>query len=198
MSVPRSCRVLLPALIVLAALTAPRTARADDSSFVERPFAVGAYASGWAGSYLAGGLGARLRWQPFAELGFDVFGEGVLVDWPGATRHDWQVGFDLYVPIRLGSGVRLRPLFGFCTVLSFIEPPAMHVPRADDVLFGLHAGIGVEIAIVDPVSFFADAQGVAWLGHQRTTQGWTATIEDSYAAFGTARLIVGVQAHIAP
>lgn len=167
---------------------------------LDRPFSFGVYASGWAGSYLAGGVGGRLRWEPFREppigLGVEVFGEGHIVEWAGAgIRHDHQIGFNLYVPITLVPGVRLRPLFGFCTVFSLIEPDPSSAPRADDVLFGAHAGLGLEIGIDTWGSFFVEAQGSVWAGHDRSQSRWTGMIEDTYAPFGTAQVITGFAVH---
>lgn len=161
----------------------------------DRPFAIAGYLSGWAGSYLAGGVGGRIRWEPFTELGVDVFGEGHVVEWPVGIRHDWQIGFNLYVPIVLVPGFRLRPLFGFCTVFSLIEPDPSTAPRADDVLFGAHAGLAFEIAIEAWGSFFVEAQGAVWAGHDRSQSRWTGAVEDTYAPFATAQLITGLAVH---
>lgn len=162
---------------------------------LDRTFGIAAYGVGWAGSYGAMGVGGRVRVEPFAFLGVDVFGEGVVVDWPGAFRHDWQVGFDLYSPIRLGDRVRVLPKLGFCTVFSFVEPAMQGVPRADDILFGAHAGAALEVAVVGPVALFAELQALGWFGHNRSTHGWSAGIADSYTFFGNARLLLGTSLH---
>lgn len=162
----------------------------------ERPFALGAYASGWAGSYLAGGIGGRARWEPFAELGIEVFGEGHIVEWNTGIRHDHQIGFNLYTPIAIEPWLRLRPLFGFCSVFSLVEPTDSSSPRADDVLFGAHAGLGLEVAVEAWGSFFVEAQAAVWAGHDRTQTRWTGAVEDTYAPFGTAQLIVGFAVHL--
>jgi hypothetical protein len=162
----------------------------------DRPFALAAYASGWAGSYAAGGIGGRARWEPFDELGVEVFGEGHLVEWREGLRHDHQIGFNLYIPIALTRWLRLRPLFGFCTVFSLIEATDGVAPRADDVLFGAHAGLGLEAGIDDWGSFFLEAQGAVWMGHDRSQARWTGAVEDTYTPFGTAQLILGFAVHL--
>lgn len=162
----------------------------------DRPFALGGYVSGWAGSYLAGGVGGRARWEPFAELGIEVFGEGHIVEWTSGIRHDHQVGFNLYVPVSIAPWLRFRPLFGFCSVFSLVEPTDSSSPRADDVLFGAHAGVGLELGIDAWGSVFVEAQGAVWAGHDRTQSRWTGAVEDTYAPFGTAQLIVGVALHL--
>jgi hypothetical protein len=197
------------AVLVLAAPAAAQEAAAAPSPATEpvettevsveafdRPFALAAYGSGWAGSYLAAGIGGRARWEPFAELGVEVFGEGHIVEWASGIRHDHQIGFNLYVPIALSPWIRLRPLFGFCSVFSLIEPTDGASPRADDVLFGAHAGLGLEVGIGPWGSFFVEAQGAIWAGHDRTQTRWTGVVEDTYAPFGTAQLIAGFAVHL--
>jgi hypothetical protein len=188
-----SCLVLGSASLAAAQeqTAAPRIQTAFD-----RPFAIGVYGSGWLGAYAAAGGGGRLRWEPFDLLGVEVFGEGHVVEWPGAIRHDHQLGFNLYVPIVLVPEVRLRPLFGFCTVLSMIESGEDHAPRADDVLFGVHAGVGVEWAIGTWFSVFFDVQATAWMGHDRTARGWTANLGGDYVPYGTVQGLLGVMVHL--
>lgn len=175
---------------------APFEAPPDERTLAaEHPFAIGLYASGWAGSYLGAGVGGRVRWEPFDALGIEFFGEAHVLESDRGIRHDHQVGFNLYVPIRLGSGLRFRPLFGFCVVLSFIEPTEQYAPRADDVLFGLHAGGGLEGSLNEWLALFVELQGAGWVGHDRSLDRWTGAIEDTYAFFGTAQILLGASAH---
>lgn len=162
----------------------------------DRPVAFGAYAVSWAGSYAAVGGGARARWEMFPELGVEVFGETLIVEHEGGLRHDHPVGFDLFIPVLLTDWLRFRPLFGFCSVFSFVEPQMDGAPRADDILFGLHGGAGIEAAVGSWLSFFLDLQANVWLGHDRAAQGWTGGIEDTYVPFGTFQAALGVQVHL--
>lgn len=205
-----SLRLLVLAFVLIAPLVRPASSAAQvteeaaadpdadlgpDFDALDRPFAFSAYVSGWAGSYLAGGVGGRLRWEPFAELGVEVFGEGHVVEWPLGIRHDHQIGFNLYVPFELLPGFRIRPLFGFCTVFSLIEPPDASAPRADDVLFGAHAGVGIELAVETWGSWFLEGQAAVWAGHDRSQSRWTGTVEDTYAPFATAQVLTGFAVH---
>jgi hypothetical protein len=194
---PALALTLAPASAVAQSPEAPLESveMAHEFDALDRPFAFSAYVSGWAGSYLAGGVGGRLRWEPFAELGVEVFGEGHIVEWPVGIRHDHQIGFNLYVPFELLPGFRVRPLFGFCTVFSLIEPPDASAPRADDVLFGAHAGAGIELAIETWGSWFFEAQAAVWAGHDRSQSRWTGTVEDTYAPFATAQVLTGFAVH---
>lgn len=196
---------LAPLVIACLAPLAPgatasaqeRTASAQERTAYQRPVAFGSYAIAWAGSYAAIGAGARARWEVLPELGVEVFGEALVVEHPGdAVRHDHPIGFDLFVPVAITPELRFRPLFGFCAVFSLIEPAEAHAPRADDILFGVHGGAGLELALGSWVSLFLDLQANVWIGHDRAAQGWTGGIEDTYVPFGTAQLALGAQLHL--
>jgi hypothetical protein len=147
----------------------------------DQPLAIAAYTQGWVGAYDAAGIGGRARWEFWQHhAGVDVFAEGMMVDWPGGgERHDIPIGFNLYAPLALGSHVRLRALAGFCAVFSFIEPPQQGAPSSNDVLFGVHGGGGLEVALVGPFVWFLDAQAVWYVGHDRTAEGWSGSVSGS-------------------
>lgn len=187
------------ALAFCFALMIPTAALAQEERAPLSPWdqqlAVGFYATGHAGSYLAGGGGGRLRYEPFEWLGVEAYLEMTVVDWPGGFRHDYPNGFSLYVPIRAGD-FRFRPFLGFCDILSFIEPEQEHAPRADDILFGAHIGVGAEIAVHSHFSLFADLQANVYAGHDRTSEGWTGGVDEEFAPFWNIQLNIGVQAHV--
>lgn len=184
-------------LVALGATTAT-TASADAprAEGFGRRWAVGGYATGWAGSYAGVGLGGRLRFRPYDKLGIEVFGESLIVESPGGLRHDHPVGFNLYVPFQISERVRLRPLFGFCAVISFIEPDEQNAPRADDVLFGLHLGGGIEYLLGRNISAFLDVQAIGYLGHARYAQGWTGSVDNDLTTLGVVQASLGLQAHL--
>ena len=164
----------------------------------DRPFGFGAYATGWAGAYGAGGVGARIRVQPWSRLGIDLFGEAYVVSTAFGIRHDHPIGFNLYSPFRFGSVVQLRPFIGTCVVASFIEPTESQAPRADDVLFGVHAGAGLDFALSRWVSRFVEGKAIAWMGHDRTVQGWTGALGNQIQPFVVGQGQVGVAVHLGP
>lgn len=209
----KACRAALLSLVmVMCALNASATER-DDELIVaadlapdrpqvafDRSWAIGQYASGWMGSYGAVGVGTRIRWEFMPGwLGVQVFGESALVD-PGADvlRHDHQVGFDLYMPFRLSDRWQLRPMLGFCSVLSFIEPTVEDGPRNDDVLFGIHTGLGVEVSLNSWLSLFLDAQVYGYTGHDRDSAGWTANVSEDLTLSALFQTNFGVQIHLGP
>jgi hypothetical protein len=160
-----------------------------------RPFAFGAYATGQVGSYRSAGLGGRARWEAFRRLGFEVYFEATAVVFPGdGFRHDYPNGFNLYVPFQRGR-VRVRPFVGFCDVLSFVRPAQPGAPRANDVLVGVHGGVGGELAVRERLSAFVDLQANVYTGHGRTAQGWTAGVDGELRVFWNVQLNLGFQLH---
>lgn len=161
----------------------------------DRPFAIATYAAGRAGAYTAGGLGGRIRVQPFRSFGLDLYGEATVVDWAGGFRHDYPNGFNLYGAIPVGRA-RILPYFGACDVLSFGEPLEPGGPRADDVMVGLHTGVGVEIPLGRAMSLFADGQVDLYAGHDRSMHGWTGDVGEDLLPVWTGQANVGLQYHV--
>lgn len=171
--------------------TAPARTRATD-----RPFAIGSYAAVRGGTYTASGVGGRARWQPFRRAGLDLYLEATVVDWEGGFRHDYPNGFNVYTPLDVGP-IRVRPYFGFCDVVSLVEPTQPGAPRADDVMLGAHVGVGTEYAFGKSWSVFADAQVDAYAGHDRSSGNWTGNVAEDLMPIVTGQVNVGVQLHVA-
>jgi hypothetical protein len=161
----------------------------------ERPFGIGAYATGWHGAYGGAGVGARLRYEALPFLGLDLFGEALLVQAPHGVRHDHPIGFNLFVPFRLGA-VRLRPLLGMCVTLSFLHPEEPGAPSANTVLVGAHVGGGVELALASRLSVFAEGKAVVWVGNDRTVQGWTGAVGNAVRPFVVGQAQLGLLVHL--
>jgi hypothetical protein len=182
--------VLAASLLGAALLLHSPSARAEDeapcagaASAFDEPLAIAGYTQGWVGAYGAAGLGGRARWE-FAQhtAGLDLFAEAMLVDWPGGgSRRDFPIGFNVYAPFALGSRARLRAMGGFCAVFSFIAPAEQGAPPSNDVLFGAHGGVGLEVAVAGPFVWFLDAQAVWYLGHDRTAADWSGAVSGSLA-----------------
>lgn len=199
-------RKITPLLFFVLTLAATGTAAADDDTpyseidAFDREWSVSLYGTGHAGSYLAGGVGGRLRWQPFADdvpIGLEAYVEATIVDWPGeGFRHDYPNGFNVFFPARLSRDFRLRAFLGFCDILSFVEPAQEGAPRADDVMFGAHAGVGAEWAVHPMFSVFADAQFNGYAGHDRSSAGWTGGVDEEFSFFWNTQLNLGVQFHL--
>lgn len=188
--------------LVLVALT-PNLAAAQENTDPETPelspwdreFAIAGYVTGHTGSYSAGGIGGRVRWEFLDWLGVEAYLEATIVSWEGGFRHDWPNGFSLYVPIRVGD-FRVRPFLGICDVLSFAEAPIEDAPRSDDVLLGAHAGVGAEYALFSLASVFFDAQFNGYAGHDRAANGWTGGVGEEFEFVWYLQLNLGVQLHV--
>ncbi len=169
--------------------SAPGLTRRPSESPFDRRFGLAGYALGGAGTYTSGGIGGRIRFEAFRWLGLDLFGEAMLVAVPRGLRHDHPIGFNLFVPFRFGERVRLRPTLGMCVTPSFLHSENPDAKSADTILVGVHAGGGVEVALHDRLSFFAEAKAVAWWGNDRSVEGWTtATTDLRWSVIGQANL----------
>lgn len=163
----------------------------------ERPLAVSGYGAAWAGAYTAAGVGGRLRWEMVpGRFGVELLAEHLAVEGAGGFRHDHPIGFNLYVPFAASRSVRFRALAGACTVFSFVEPEHAGAPRADDILFGVHGGAGVEIAVHERVSWFLEAQMIGYLAHDRTGQGWTGSVGSSERPIAVFQPTTGLAIHL--
>lgn len=198
-------RRMNPRLLGLVTVLCATSALSDEGMLVrrerasspfDRTFGIGAYATGWAGAYGGAGVGGRVRIEALSWLGIDLFGEALLVTSPAGVRHDHPIGFNLYVPIRLGNVVRVRPLLGMCVVASLIEPTEPQAPRADDVLVGAHAGAGLELALHTRLSFFVEGKAVVWVGHDRALQGWTGAVGNEVQPFVVGQAQLGLTLHL--
>ncbi len=199
-------RVSIGLAAIVACFGATSTAHAADAppvvqtapkSAFDRPFALAGYGVGWAGGYTAGGVGGRARWEMVPRtFGVEVLAESLIVDWPGGLRHDHPIGFNLYLPFDLTRDVRFRVLAGACTVFSFVEPQHAGAPRADDILFGVHGGAGLEVSLHDRLSWFLDLQAIGYLAHDRTGQGWTGSVGSSERALAIFQPTTGLALHL--
>lgn len=176
-------------LATSAALADEVTLRRPSESPFDRRFGIAGYALGGTGTYSAGGIGGRVRYEAFRWLGLDLYAEAMIVSIPRGLRHDHPVGFNLFVPFRVGERVRLRPLIGMCVTPSFIHPDNPQAKTADTILVGAHLGGGVEVALHDRLSFFAEAKAIAWWGNDRSVEGWTTASTDlHWSVIGQANL----------
>ncbi len=175
------------------AAPAPEPAPKSRSPF-DNYLGIAAYGTGEGGSYAGGGIGARVRIQPWRFVGVDLFGEAMMVASPHGLRHDHPIGFNLFAMFRFGR-VAIKPLLGACVTFSFIEPTEADAPRADDVLFGPHAGVGLEVALHRRLSFFAEGKAVLWFGHDRSLQGWTGAVGGNVQPFVVGQGMIGLMFH---
>ena len=172
----------------------------DQVHAFDREWALAAYGTGHAGSYLAGGIGGRIRWEPFdgIPLGMEAYLEATIVEWPGeGFRHDYPNGFNLYVPLRVDD-VRVRP------VLRLLRHPELRRARRRKARStgGRHplrrARRRRRGGTRSPAmaSVFADLQfnGYAW-DTTAAAEGWTGGVEEEFSFFWNIQLNLGAQFH---
>lgn len=166
-----------------------------DGAF-DRWFGVGAYAAGWEGGYRAVGVGGKIRFELIDMLGLEVFAEALVVEWPTADRHDFPMGFWLYVPWTLTEGLRLEPKLGLCLNISQIEGDEGGAPGAEDILFGFNAGLGLEYELGRVLSIFIDTHLIGYWGHERDVVRWTGAVGEDLVASWHFRMAAGVMLHL--
>lgn len=174
----------------------PAVTKRDDSGAFDRDFGISAYYSRWAGSYDAGGIGFRVRWEPLDLLGIEVFSELLDVTVSGGTRINLPSGFNLYVPLELLPGFRVRGLAGLCSMLTFDSAGDDGGVDSEDVQFGVHVGIGAEVELSDQLSLFVDATYQGYWGHERAVDAWTAAVDDELSRMDSAQVGIGLQLHL--
>ena len=198
-----NARVVAGAVLVLvflefgnaqAQVAVPSAESAPDA--FDHRLAVSSYVVGTGGGYETAGVGGRVRWEFIPHrVGLDLYMDALVVDWPGAFRHDHPIGFSVYMPIAIGSRVRLRPLVGMCAVFSFIEPTEAGAPPSNDVMFGVHAGAGIEVSLFKYMSWFLDAQAIWYVGHDRTANDWSGAVSGALASTWVVQPSTGLQVH---
>ncbi|PKN56778.1 MAG: hypothetical protein CVU56_14435 [Deltaproteobacteria bacterium HGW-Deltaproteobacteria-14] len=161
-----------------------------------RAWGLSAYYSRWAGGYDAGGVGFRIRWEPLELLGIEVFAELLDVTVPTGSRVNLPSGFNLYVPLELLDGFRVRALAGLCTMFTFDSAGSSGGPDTQDVQLGVHVGLGAELALTDQLSLFLDATYQGYWGHGRELGAWTATLEDELRRQDSVQVGLGLQFHL--
>ncbi|TNF26761.1 MAG: hypothetical protein EP329_20640 [Deltaproteobacteria bacterium] len=166
----------------------------EEEKAFDHDFGISAYYSRWAGSYDAGGVGFRIRWEPLDLFGVEVFSELLDVTVSHGTRINLPSGFNLYVPLELVSGFRVRALAGLCSMITF--DTAEGGSDSQDVQFGVHVGVGAEVALSSQLSLFLDATYQGYWGHARALDAWTAAVEDELSRMDNVQVGLGLQFHL--
>ncbi len=184
------------------AQAAPPAAPAASKAALDRPFALGIFASRWSGDYESGGIGAKIRWEPFSMLGVELHGQVLRNDTGNrrgrveGERFDVPLGFSLYVPIDLFWGIRARGIAGLCAMLSLGEDITIQETSSDDIMLGAHVGAGLEFGIGSRLSIFADAIYQTYVGHDRDLNGWSTAIGQELEQVDSFQATLGVAFHL--
>lgn len=159
-------------------------------------FGFSAYYSGWAGSYDAGGVGFRLRWEPWPHFGVEVYSELLDVTVPVGSRLNVPSGFNLYMPFEPLDGFRVRGMLGLCTMFVFNRAGSDGGVDSEDVQFGVHAGVGTELALHERLSAFIDLLYQGYWGHGHDAGAWTSSLDDELGRHDSFQVGLGLQFHL--
>jgi len=164
--------LLLAALASHAATEETRTEVHDPT----HPIALGSRLGAWTGPYTSPALGGHLKLKPTEVVGFEGFMDHMLRLSDGIARHDHVIGFSMYTPALLGDHRWfLSPTVGACVDFRVDTPFRERGPSNTDILFGVHGGGMVELAVGQGWSLEINGQLFRYWGNQIATDSWSAT-----------------------
>lgn len=201
---PRSSRLaLLSGLLALSGALAEGRARAEPSpssavrgqseNAFDRLWGLGVGYAYWDGSYASQGVATRARWEPLEYFGVELTMD--LLASPG-KRFDIPFGFFLYAPIAITHEFRVRPLAGLCGMISAGGKGTPDGARSDDVQLGFRLGGGLEYALGDDWSLYADATWQRYYGHAHAGEGWTSSLTGDIVPTDRVAVAIGLGLHL--
>jgi len=169
-------RPLLAVLLLLVAsparASAPGWSKAD-------PLAIGVHLGMWGGGYVAPGIGGHIAWRPGRRWGIQGFWNSFAMVRDGTLRHDHVIGFANYVPVLGGQRAFLAPTAGMCVDFRFADPVGRNTPVAQDIRFGLHAGLMGEVYVARDLTAELDATAYGYWGNDAKLGAWSATASNT-------------------
>lgn len=161
-----------PSDIDTAAPKAPMQAVHDPA----HPMALGTRIGAWTGPYSSPALGGHIKLKPTRALGFEGFMDHTLRLADGIARHDHIIGFSIYTPLLVGAERWfLSPTGGACVDFRVDTPFRERGPSNSDILFGVHGGAMVELAVGRGWSLETNAQAYVYWGNAIATDAWSAS-----------------------
>ena len=131
------------------------------------------------GDYAMGGAGGQLRLRPFERVGVDLYADGLFGRWETVRRTDFEVGGTLQYDLLHTDHFALHPLLGACALLAFADDQDRSGTTANDIWFGLRAGVGVAVQLGAKVTLQAQVQALLYLGHDFSSQRWILGTDDT-------------------
>lgn len=159
---------LLATLVTSILFSAPCLAEARLGA---RAIAVGLRGTGQLGDYRLGGFGGQIRLRPMERVALDLFTDHYFGDERGGARHDHEIGATIQYDVLRGDRWAIHPILGACGLLAMAHAPQSDM-TATDVRFGLRAGVGAELLVTSRLSLQAQAQVVAYVGHDFAPYAW--------------------------
>lgn len=131
------------------------------------------------GDYAMGGAGGQIRLRPFERVGIDLYADGLFGRWSTVRRTDVEVGGTLQYDLLRTDRFALHPLLGACALLAFADDQDRSGTTANDIWFGVRAGVGVAVQLGAKVTLQAQAQALLYLGHDFSSQRWILGTDDT-------------------
>ncbi len=141
--------------------------------------------------YVQAGLGGMVRLRPFDLVRVELYFDNYFGQNGDAIRHDHEVGTSLQLALIHTPRFTAYPLVGACAMLAMLEPGQGN-PGVSDVRFGVHAGIGAELALGEGFALLAQVETVGYVGHPMTAYSWTARVERNMAIYGVGEGLVAL------
>lgn len=152
----------------------------SSSASAEAPtVSLGARALLRGGDYAMAGAGGQLRLRPFQRVGVDLYADSLFGRWETVRRTDVELGGTLQYDLLHTDRLSLHPLVGACALLAFADDQDRSGTTANDIWFGVRAGLGVAVQLGDRVTLQAQVQALLYLGHDFNSQRWIIGADDS-------------------
>ncbi len=175
--------------VVIVAMT-PEPFAQERVRSSSHPVAIGVRVLGRAGDYALAGVGGQLRLRLHDRVAVEFFMDHLAGSEQSVLRHDHEVGGNLQVHVLRTRSFALHPLLGACALLSVAHAPQGEV-SANDVRFGVRAGLGAEWWVADGLTLQAQAQGVAYLGHSFDVYGASADTVPTLSVRPGVQVVIG-------
>ena len=124
-----------------------------------------------------GGAGGQIRLRPFERVGLDLDADGLFGRWVTGRGTDVEVGGTLQYDLLHTEHFARHPLLGAFALLAFADDRDRSGTTANDIWFGVRAGVGVAVQLGAKVTL--QAQVRLDLGHDFSSQRWILGTDDT-------------------
>lgn len=159
-------RPILALLAVFCSVTAHAAATAPPGWTRADPVSIGVHVGMWGADYVAPGIGGHIAWRPGRRWGIQGFWNSFATMHAGVLHHDHIIGFASYVPLIGGHRAFLAPTAGLCVDFRF-------APAAQDIRFGVHAGLMGQIYVSRDLTLELDATAYGYWGNGSKQAPWS-------------------------
>jgi len=156
------------------------------------PFAIGVRTPMRIGDgYVQGGFGGHVRLRPYDRLRIELFFDNFFGQDGVAMRHDHEVGTTAQVVVLRYDRFIAYPMLGACAMLAMLDA-GMDTPMVSDVRFGVHAGLGAEVAVGAGFSLQLQVETVGYFGHEMKAYDRTAFVDRTMRVYPTGQAELGL------